>query len=78
MIQKKLGRRIAELRKARGLTQPQLAKRVGCSTEFISLVERGVNAPSVAGLEKFTKALQVTLVKLFTFERRKPDAAKQV
>jgi transcriptional regulator with XRE-family HTH domain len=41
MLQKKLGQRIADLRKARGLTQVQLAKAVHCSVEFISLVERG-------------------------------------
>lgn len=69
MLQKKLGRRIAELRKSRGLTQPELAKKVGCSTEFISLVERGVNAPSVAGLEKFANTLKVEVIDLFTFKR---------
>jgi transcriptional regulator with XRE-family HTH domain len=44
MLQKKLGQRIADLRKARRLTQAQLAKAVGCSVKFIGLVERGVNA----------------------------------
>jgi transcriptional regulator with XRE-family HTH domain len=71
MLQKKLGQRIADLRKARQLTQTELAKNVGLSTEFISLVERGVNAPSVAGLEKFARALKVEVADLFTFERRK-------
>ena len=71
MLQAKLGRRIAALRKVRKLTQTPLAKKVGCSVEFISLVERGVNAPSVAGLEKFAKALNVDVVGLFTFEAQK-------
>lgn len=71
MLQQKLGKRIAALRKACGLTQVRLARQVGCSVEFISLVERGVNAPSVAGLEKFAKALKMEVVDLFTFERRK-------
>ncbi|MGO9203783.1 MAG: helix-turn-helix domain-containing protein [Limisphaerales bacterium] len=57
MLQKKLGRRIAELRRTRKLTQEQLAEAVGCSVEFISLIERGVNAPSVAGLADFAKVL---------------------
>lgn len=72
MLQKQLGLRIANLRKTRQLTQVQLAKAVGCSVEFISLVERGVNAPSVAGLEKFANALKVKVIDLFTFERQKP------
>lgn len=71
MLQQKLGTRIADLRRKRELTQVQLAKAVGCSVEFISLVERGVNAPSVAGLEKFAKVLRVEVVELFTFKRRK-------
>jgi transcriptional regulator with XRE-family HTH domain len=81
MLQEKLGRRVADLRKARQLTQPELAKRVACSVEFISLVERGVNAPSVARLEDFAKALKVEVVDLFTFRqrkrRRKPRPARQ-
>jgi transcriptional regulator with XRE-family HTH domain len=48
MLQKRLGQRIADLRKDRRLTQMQFAKALGCSVEFVSLVERGVNAPSVA------------------------------
>jgi transcriptional regulator with XRE-family HTH domain len=70
VLQTKLGQRIADLRKARQLTQVQLARAVGCSVEFISLVERGVNAPSVAGLERFAKALQAEVVDLFTFPAR--------
>lgn len=71
MLQKKLGRRIASLRKARKLTQEQLAEAVGFSVEFISLVERGVNAPAVAGLERFAKILKVEVKELFTFEEKK-------
>ena len=71
MLQRKLGQRIASLRKGRKLTQEQLAEAVGCSVGFISLVERGVNAPSVAGLEKFAKVLKVEVRELFTFEEKK-------
>ncbi|MGC8989371.1 MAG: helix-turn-helix domain-containing protein [Verrucomicrobiia bacterium] len=70
MLQRKLGQRIADLRKARKLTQEQLAEAIGCSVEFISLVERGVNAPSVAGLEKFAKVLKVEVKELFSFEKQ--------
>jgi len=71
VLQKKLGQRIAALRKAKKLTQEQLAEALGCSVEFISLVERGVNAPSVAGLEKFANVLKVEVKELFTFEEKK-------
>ena len=78
MLQKRLGQRIADLRKNRRLTQVQFAKALGCSVEFISLVERGVNAPSVARLEDFAKALKVEVVDLFTFTGRKPTRIRQL
>jgi transcriptional regulator with XRE-family HTH domain len=71
VLQKKLGRRIADLRRARKLTQEQLAEALDCSVEFVSLVERGVNAPSVANLEKFAKILKVQVKELFNFEEKK-------
>jgi transcriptional regulator with XRE-family HTH domain len=71
VLQRKLGQRIASLRRAQDLTQEELAEAIGCSVEFISLVERGVNAPSVAGLEKFAKVLKVEVRELFTFEEKK-------
>uniref|UniRef100_UPI003784FE42 helix-turn-helix domain-containing protein n=1 Tax=Prosthecobacter sp. TaxID=1965333 RepID=UPI003784FE42 len=71
-MQKKLGQRIAALRKKQGLTQEALAEVIGCSVEFISLVERGVNAPSVAGLQGFADALKVEVRDLFTFDGKKP------
>ncbi|MFA5264685.1 MAG: helix-turn-helix transcriptional regulator [Opitutaceae bacterium] len=67
MIAKKLGLRIAELRRAKKLTQQQLAEKSRYSVEFISLVERGVNAPSVAGCELIAKALNVPVSELFVF-----------
>ena len=68
MLQQRLGKRIADLRRAKKLTQEQFAEAIGCSVEFISLVERGVNAPSVAGLEKFSNVLSGEVKELFTFE----------
>ena len=68
MLQKQLGRRISELRRLQSLTQEQLAEAVNCSVEFVSLVERGVNSPSVAGLEKFADALKVKPRDLFFFK----------
>ncbi len=69
MVEKQLGKRIAELRRARGLSQEQLAAKARYSTEFISLVERGLNAPSVAGLARIAKALKVDIKQLFEFGR---------
>lgn len=56
----------------------QLAKSLDCSVEFISLVERGVNAPSVARLEDFARVLKVEVVDLFRFVGRKPTRIRKV
>jgi HTH-type transcriptional repressor of puuD len=68
VIEHVLGKRIAALRKSKGLSQEKLAEKSGYSVEFVSLVERGVNAPSVAGLEKIAKALKVSIKDLFNFD----------
>ena len=78
MLQKRLGQRIADPRKKRRLTHVQFAKALGCSVEFVSLVERRVNAPSVARLEDFARALKVEVVDLFTFAGRKPTRMKRL
>ena len=59
MLAKKLGRQIATLRKRAGLTQEQLAEAAGYSVEFISLIERGGNSPTVAGIEPISSILGV-------------------
>jgi transcriptional regulator with XRE-family HTH domain len=69
VIEKVLGKRISEIRKSNGLTQEDLAEKAGYSVEFISLVERGLNAPSVAGLAKIAKALKVEVKDLFDFRK---------
>lgn len=68
MLAQLLGRRIASLRKRSGFTQEQFAEATAYSVEFISLVERGVNSPTVAGIEKMAQVLKVEPKVLFTFE----------
>jgi transcriptional regulator with XRE-family HTH domain len=67
VLKTKLGARIAKLRRAAGLTQEGLAEKAGYSVEFISLVERGVNAPSVEGCDRIARAVHVPLKELFDF-----------
>ncbi len=54
-----------------GLTQEQFAEKCEYSVEFISLVERGVNAPSVDGLAKIARVLRVEVKELFNFHSEK-------
>lgn len=49
------------------MSQEVLAERAKYSADFIGLVERGVNAPSVEGCERIAKALKIPVCALFDF-----------
>lgn len=70
-INKKIGRKIARLRKELGLSQAQLAERIDLSAEYISRLERGINAPSVQALNILADVLKVEVRDLLTFSE--PD-----
>ena len=60
-----LGRRIREERKARGLTQQQLADVVGMDAGHLSRVEHGKAVPSINAVKKIADALALPIAKLF-------------
>jgi transcriptional regulator with XRE-family HTH domain len=60
-----IGKRLYELREAKGLTQDELGNGVGLAPARISQVENGHVAPSLALLESWAKALDVELYQLF-------------
>jgi transcriptional regulator with XRE-family HTH domain len=63
-VQRKLGRRVSELRGSRGYTQEQLAERSGFTVKFISSIERGlVNLP-LASLAAVAQGLGVSISEL--------------
>ena len=59
------GKRIRELRKEQGLTQAELAEKIGLSTNFIGMVERGERNITVLKVFKIAKAFNITLAKFF-------------
>ncbi len=67
-LRKEFGKRLRLFRRQAGLTQEQLAEKAEISVDFLSLVERGINAPSFDNLEKLAKALGVSVRELFEFE----------
>jgi transcriptional regulator with XRE-family HTH domain len=62
-----LGARIREFRKARGLTQEQLAEMIGVEPRHISRMEGGYHAPTIERLDKLSLALNVPIKDLFDF-----------
>jgi transcriptional regulator with XRE-family HTH domain len=51
------------------MTQEQFAETLDISVDFLSLVERGVNAPSFETIERMAKRLRLSVAELFTFDR---------
>ena len=66
-LRSRFGKRLRAIRRQKDLTQEQLAEAVGISIEFLSNLERGVNAPSFETLEKLADILQVPVRDLFDF-----------
>lgn len=55
-----IGRRVRRLRKARGISQEQLAERIERSTAFVGHIERGSRRMSVDTLIRLVDALECT------------------
>lgn len=70
---KLLGARIKELRKQAGLSQDQLAERVGIEPKYLSRIEVGGCYPSVVVLEHVADSLAVELRDLFDFAHHDND-----
>lgn len=68
MLKKHLGMQIRKLRKEHGYSQEKFAESTDYSVDFISLVERGINTPSIEGCQRIADALQISLSELFDFE----------
>ena len=62
---KTFGLCIQELRKKNNLTQSELAEKIGLSTNFIGMVERGERNTSVDKIFKLAKAFNISLAQFF-------------
>ncbi|MDQ4503439.1 XRE family transcriptional regulator [Sinomonas sp. ASV322] len=60
----RIGSRIRQMRRSRGLTLVQLAERTGLSHPFLSQLERGHTRPSMVSLDRIAAALGTTQVQL--------------
>jgi len=60
-----LGARIRALRLARHQTLRQLAARAAVTESFLSQVERGVASPSIASVQRISRALDTSIADLF-------------
>lgn len=67
-LREKFGQRLRAIRLARQLSQEQFAELLGISVDFLSLIERGINAPSFENLDAFSVQLKIPVSALFNFE----------
>jgi len=71
-LRKNFGQRLLAIRHERQLTQERFAELVGISVDFLSLIERGINAPSFEILEQMAKSLKLPVKAFFDFPERRP------
>jgi transcriptional regulator with XRE-family HTH domain len=62
-----LGRHIQKVRKAKGITQEQLAEKIDASTPWIGHIESGREVPNVKMLQKIARALRVKVKDLIPY-----------
>lgn len=73
-LKREIGMRVKAARKARGLTQIELATAIDKSFETVSNIERGKTAPNFVTLQEMADAMQVDLKFFFDFESASDSA----
>lgn len=60
-----IGRKLRELRESRGMTIREISHKAGCTSSFISQIEKGKTEPSISMLKRIADALNVNIVDFF-------------
>lgn len=68
-VSERLANRIKERRSELGLTQAELAERVGVTRKTVNTVENGIFTPSATLAIKLSQALGLSVEQLFWIER---------
>ncbi len=71
-----IGKRLRQLRLARGLSQGDIERRTGLMRSYVSRVEGGFTQPTIETLERWAKALGLELYQVFYTGKGKPKAAR--
>ncbi len=76
-LREKFGNRLKAIRLSRKMSQEDFAELLDISVDFLSLIERGINAPSFENLDVFATQLRVPVSDLFTFDNATSGESRQ-
>lgn len=68
-IKEKTGKRLRDLRLAKGLSQEKFALECGLDRTYIASIERGRRNISIVNIEKIAKALNLSISEFFDFNQ---------
>lgn len=75
-----IGRRIREVRRELGLSQEELAEKIGLNRSYLSLVENGRSSPTFEFIERVSRGLGIDIRSLILgekFERYEDDVGNE-
>lgn len=73
-IKQLAGIRIKNLRQSKGMTQEELAEKMGISPKYLSSIERGKENPTLDTFVKLTEALHTEIAEVFNFSHEGKSA----
>jgi transcriptional regulator with XRE-family HTH domain len=73
-----VGVRLQSIRKLKGLSQRELAKRAGVTNSTISMIEKNSVSPSISSLKKVLAGIPMSLVEFFSVDFEENGAAQIV
>ena len=74
----KMGELIRDSRKEKGLTQKDVANKLGITDRAVSKWERGICAPDIAYIEELAEMLGLTVAELIAGQRMEQPPAQEV
>ena len=78
MNQEKIGKFIQELRKEKGLTQEELAEKLGITKNAVSKWERGISLMDLSLLKPLSEILEVSITEILSGNRIDNKSLKSV
>ncbi len=73
-----VGARLQTMRKLKGLSQRELAKRAGVTNSTISMIEKNSVSPSISSLKKVLAGIPMSLVDFFSVDGEQDNLTKVV